>query len=176
MPAPGGPDPDHAWKVLALVNEWIRHADAKAGVTLAFTGALGTMLFNLVQQSNRSDLEFSVLVGIACIALLATAVCCGLTLVPRVDDADEVPEAINRLFYASITKNFKRDRVGYAAVLTTLTAVPGDLIEDIAHQIHANARIATVKNEYARRAIVSAFGAATLVAAVAFLVGIRATP
>lgn len=32
------------------VNEWIRHSDAKAGVTLVFIGVLGTMLFNLVRE------------------------------------------------------------------------------------------------------------------------------
>lgn len=29
------PEPDHAWKALSLVNDWIKHAEGKAGITLA---------------------------------------------------------------------------------------------------------------------------------------------
>lgn len=31
------PEPDQAWKALGLVNDWIKHADAKVGATLAVT-------------------------------------------------------------------------------------------------------------------------------------------
>ncbi|WP_190814252.1 hypothetical protein [Saccharopolyspora pogona] len=56
------PDPDHAWKTLALVNEWIRYADAKAGVTLAFTGVLATMVFNPTKDFDRRSTTFDLLV------------------------------------------------------------------------------------------------------------------
>ena len=33
-----------------MVNEWIRHSDAKASVTLAFTGVMATMTYNLAKD------------------------------------------------------------------------------------------------------------------------------
>lgn len=88
------PDPDHAWKLLSLVNEWIRHSDAKAGVTLAFVGVLGTMLFNLVRGFAQRSLLFDVVVVVACALLVLTAALSGWTLTPRVNDKDVDPEAI----------------------------------------------------------------------------------
>lgn len=166
------PEPDHAWKALSLVNDWIRHSDAKAGVTLAFVGALGAMLFNLLRDSTVRNPGFDIVVVAGCCFLLLTAVLCALTLTPRVNDRDAVPEAINRLFFKSISKNFHGDRPGYAEVLSTLTSDPQELVKDLAHQIHANARIATVKGEFATWAIRSALVAGACIALVALLIGI----
>lgn len=33
------PTPDHAWKALSVTNKWVRHADAKTEITLAFVAA-----------------------------------------------------------------------------------------------------------------------------------------
>ena len=59
------PNPDHAWKLLGLVNEWIRHSDAKAGVTLAFTGVLGAMAFNLAKDFEQRSFLFDSVVVLA---------------------------------------------------------------------------------------------------------------
>lgn len=45
------PAPDHAWKALSVTNEWVRHADAKTGITLAFVAATATALFSGSSQS-----------------------------------------------------------------------------------------------------------------------------
>lgn len=166
------PDPDHAWKALALVNEWIRHSDAKAGVTLAFAGVLGAMTFNLAKDSTARSLAFDVLVVVACALLVLTGGLCGWTLTPRVNDKDADRDAINRLFFASISRSFKGQRQEFADVLHTLTADPVELTRDLAHQIHANARIATVKAEYAKWAIRTVLAAGAVVAALAIAIGI----
>lgn len=166
------PDPDHAWKLLSLVNEWIRHSDAKSGVTLAFVGALGTMLFNLANGFEPRSLFFDVIVVIACALLGLTTALCGWTLTPRVDDKDVDPEAINRVFFASIARHFKGDRPGYTEVLSTLTSDPHELVRDLADQVHANAKIATLKAKYVKWAIRSALGAGACVALVAIIVGL----
>lgn len=166
------PEPDHAWKALSLVNEWIRHSDAKAGVTLAFVGALATMLFNLLRIPAERNVGFILVVVGGCGFLLLAAVLCGLTLTPRVNDRDAVPEAINRLFFKSISAHFSGDRPGYAEVLSTLTSDRRELVKDLAHQIHANARIATVKGELVKWAIRSALVAGACVGGVAALVGL----
>lgn len=81
-----GPNPDHAWKTLALMNEWIRHSDAKAGVTLAFAGVMATTTFNLAKDFTPRSVVFDSLVVIACILLICTGALCGWTLTPRVKD------------------------------------------------------------------------------------------
>jgi len=172
-PAVGAPpDPDHAWKALSLVNEWIRHSDAKAGVTLAFTGALGAMLFNLVRESTTRSFPYDVVVIAGCCFLLLTAGLCAWTLTPRVNDRDADPESINRLFFASISRHFKGERLRYTEVISTLTSDPRELVKDLADQIHANARIATLKAKYAKWAIRSALISGACVAAVALIIGV----
>lgn len=173
-PAPKlpNPDPDHAWRALALMNEWIRHSDAKAGVTLAFVGVLGTMTFNLVKDFYPRDAVFDTLTVVACTLLVLTAALCVWTLTPRLKDRDADSEAINRLFFASIDRHFRGERKRYSEVLRTLTADPVELVADLADQIHANARIATVKAFCAKWAIRSALAAGAAVALLAALVGI----
>lgn len=169
------PNPDHAWKALALVNEWIRHSDAKAGVTLAFTGVLGTMTFNLAKGFEPRSAAFDILVIIACTLLVLTGALCGWTLTPRVNDKDADRDAINRLFFASISRNFNGKRRQYSDVLHTLTANPAELTRDLADQIHANAKIATVKARFAKWAIRSALATGAAVAALAIVMGVTNT-
>lgn len=166
------PNPDHAWKLLGLVNEWIRHADAKAGVTLAFTGVLATMLFSLVKDFDQRTILFDGLVVIAVVLLVLAAGLCAWTLTPRVGDADAEPKAVNRLFFGSITKNFKGNRQYYCDTLGTLTTDPHELTKDLAEQIHANAKIATVKVTAVKRAVRFALAAGSTVAAIASIIGI----
>lgn len=167
------PAPDHAWKLLSLVNEWIRHSDAKAGVTLAFTGFLGTALFNLVRDFTERSLLFDIVVVLGCASLLATAALCGLTLTPRINDRDADPEAINRLFFSSITKHFAGQRPRYKEVLSTLTADSAELIADLADQIHANAKIATLKARWVKWAMRAALVAGGCTGLTAALIGIE---
>ncbi len=172
LPAPAPtPEPDHAWKTLALVNEWIRHADAKAAVTLALTGALATTIFNLVKDFDRRTVLFDLLVVLACALTVLTAALCGWTLTPRVNDKDADPLSINRLYFGSISHHFAGRRPQYADVLNTLTADPSELIKDLAAQIHANAKIATTKAKSAKWAIRSALATGGTVAAIAVIVG-----
>lgn len=178
------PNPDHAWKALALVNEWIRHADTKAAVTLAFTGVLGTMTFNLVKDFQHRTFLFDVLVIVACVLLVATGAMCGLTLTPRftekkkkkkrnksADQDVKVDDVVNRLFYGSISKGFKDKRRQYSDVMRALTADPVELTRDLSDQIHTNAGIATTKNFWVKWAIHAALLAGAAVAGVAIVIG-----
>lgn len=169
------PNPDHAWKTLSLVNEWIRHSDAKAGVTLAFTGVLATIVFNLVKDYDRRSTTFDVFAVIACSLLALTATLCGWALTPRVNDRDADPVSINRLYFGSISHHFKGKRLEYSNVLSTLTADPSELIKDLAAQIHANAKIATTKARAAKWAIRSALATGAVVAALAITVGVSSS-
>lgn len=105
-------NPDHAWKLLGLVNDWIRHADAKATATLAFTGALGTLLYNMVRSLPTTTICENLFATIAAGALLAAGILAGFTLTPRTRTrtGGDKPR-INRLFFAHITQNYHADRV-----------------------------------------------------------------
>lgn len=166
------PNPDHAWKTLALVNEWIRHSDAKASVTLAFTGVMATMTYNLAKDFTSRTALFDTLVGMACLFLFITGAWCGWTLTPRVKDKDADQDAINRLFFGSIDRNFRGKRHEYSEVLHVLTSDPAELTKDLADQIHVNARIATVKASAAKWAIRCALAAGAAIAVLALVVGI----
>jgi len=169
--SPPEPNPDHAWKTLALMNEWIRHSDAKAGVTLAFTGVMATTTFNLAEDFTPRTAVFDSLVVIACLLLIFTGALCGWTLTPRVKDKDADRDAINRLFFASIHKNFRGKRQEYSEVLHVLTSDPVELTKDLADQIHVNARIATVKATAAKWAIRCALAAGAAIAVLALVIG-----
>jgi hypothetical protein len=172
LAGPPEPNPDHAWKTLALMNEWIRHSDAKAGVTLAFTGLMATTTFNLAKDFTERSAVFDSLVVAACLLLIATASFCGWTLTPRVRDKDADRDAINKLFFVSIDQNFRGKRQEYSQVLHTLTADPIELIKEIADQIHVNARIATVKATAAKWAIRCALAAGATIATLVLVIGL----
>lgn len=163
-------DADHAWKLLSLVNEWIRHADAKATATLAFTGALAALLYNLVKKQTDAGAAFDFFAVITCIALGLALLFCGLTLTPRIKDRDPDPDTINRIFFGSITKHYDGKRPAYRDVLKVLTENPQELIKDLADQIHTNARIATTKTRYAQWAIRSVLAAGVFLSIVAILI------
>lgn len=152
------------------MNEWIRHSDAKAGVTLAFIGVLTTMVFNLAKDFSHRTVLFDTLVVLDCALLVLTGALCGWTLTPRVRDKRADPTVVNRLFFVSISRNFEREN--YRVALRNLIANPEELAKDLADQIHANAQIATIKAKYAKWAIRTALAAATGVAALATVIGI----
>ncbi|MDK8796150.1 DUF5706 domain-containing protein [Corynebacterium sp. MSK041] len=154
------------------MNEWIRHSDAKASVTLAFTGVMATMTYNLAKDFTPRTALFDALVFIVCFLLLLTGAFCGWTLTPRVKDKDADRDAINRLFFGSIDQNFSGKRREYSEVLHALTSEPVELMKDLADQIHVNARIATVKASTAKWAIRCALAAGAAIAVLAVFVGI----
>ncbi|MCG7459395.1 MULTISPECIES: Pycsar system effector family protein [Corynebacterium] len=154
------------------MNEWIRHSDAKASVTLAFTGVMATMTYNLAKDVTSRTVLFDTLVGLTCLLLFITGAWCGWTLTPRVKDKDADRDAINRLFFGSIDRNFRGKRHEYSEVLHVLTSNPVELTKDLADQIHVNARIATVKASAAKWAIRYALAAGAAIAVLSLVVGI----
>ena len=66
-------EPDHAWKALSLVNDWIKHAETKAGATLAAAGVVGGVLFNLMQDRHNAGWNLDIASTVCGSAALATA-------------------------------------------------------------------------------------------------------
>jgi Family of unknown function (DUF5706) len=163
---------EHGWKLLSLVNEWIRFADAKAGATLAFAGAMGTLLFNLVKNLTQTGCLLDVTVVATCVLLFAAVLLAGWAIAPRMKDKDVVPDTISRLFFASIAKTYKGKRVEYRDEVKRLTTDTESLVLELADQIHANAGIATTKTQRVTWAVRSALASGVLLAIVTIQVGL----
>lgn len=175
----GTPQPEHAWKALTITNEWVRHADSKTGVTLAFIGATATVLFNLVNGHKDWTWALIVVTGLAVVAIIAAIICAALALLPRLQRYEHkgdaaattvgLDESVNLLFFGDVHRRYRDDRPTYSEVLSLLTSDPVGLTGQIADQIHANAHIASVKFRYANRAIVCELVAVATIAGVALL-------
>lgn len=154
---PSEPDPDQAWKALALVNDWIRHGDAKIGVTLAVTGAAGVMLFNLFKDAPDPSCWMKAFGVLAAIALFLAAASAVIGLVPQVKvGRRREPEAYtNLLFYKHIARGWEGKPADFVRELGSLTFNKQELTEHIGEQVHANANVARRKYEWADRAIKS---------------------
>lgn len=167
------PDVDQAWKLLSLVNDWVRFAEAKAGATLAFSGAMGTILFNLVSHLDNTGWMLNVSVVITCGLLFIAVVLAAWTIAPRVKDPDAVPGSINHLFFASIASKYDGKRIAYRGEVRKLTVDPESLVIELADQVHANAKIATSKTRRVTAAIRFSLIAGVFLAVVTTLVALQ---
>ncbi|UJH71809.1 Pycsar system effector family protein [Ornithinimicrobium sp. INDO-MA30-4] len=163
---------EQAWKLLSMVNEWIRFADAKAGATLAFSGAMGTLLYNVVNELHRRTAWLDVTVVMTCALLFAAVLLAGWTIAPRIKDKDAVPDTVNSLFFASIAANYRGKRLAYRDELSRLSIDSQALVEELADQIHANATIATAKNQRVAWAVRAGLVAGVLLALVTIQVSL----
>lgn len=152
---PKVPDPDHAWKALGLVNDWIRHGDAKISVTLAVTGAAGVMLYNLVKDQTNASLGFGLLAGACAVSLFLAALFAVIGLIPQVRvGSRRQPEAYtNLLFYRHIADGWNGKTAGFVHALGELTIDKQDLTKHIGEQVHANAGVARRKYVWSDRSI-----------------------
>ncbi|MCU0277319.1 MAG: DUF5706 domain-containing protein [Candidatus Nanopelagicales bacterium] len=173
-PLTAPPDTDQAWKSLSLVNDWVKHAEAKLGVTLAATGVSGGLLFNLVKDRGDTTWAFNVAAAVCCVAVFVAGVCAMIGLYPvvrlRQRTADE---AINPLFFHDIATAYKGDAPSYSAVLHTLTTNPDDLVRHLSQQVHANATVAQRKYRWANRAIRALLLDLLMLGAVATIIALK---
>lgn len=165
-----GPDPDHAWKTLTLVNDWIRHADSKIGATVAITAATAVGLYKVVDSVPKPGWVV-VYTSVACgVLLLLTAVQALMALLPRVrmprgPKAQKTSETFdNLLFYRHITRGYPpAQKATYLHSFAELTMDPARLTKQVGEQVYANAAVAEMKYQWSNRAIL------TLAIAVVFL-------
>lgn len=176
------PNPDQAWKALSLVNDWIKHAEAKTGIALAAAGASGVLLYNLVKDQSHPGRVLSAVAVLAGLAILSTglagmvAVLPRLTLNPRklpaIRSAVSTEQDLNSLLYfAHIARKYKGDVPSYVEVFRTLTADDDQLTRQLAQQVHANATVAHRKYRWTNVAIVGLGLDYTFIAIVALIVG-----
>jgi hypothetical protein len=152
--APLPPEPEQAWKALSLVDEWVKHAEAKLGVVLAATAASGGILFNLVRDRSHASVAFDVAAVVCGASVLAAGACAMIGLYPRVRlRRGKAADTVNPLFFHDVARAYNGDAPSYSAVLHTLTTNADDLVRHLGQQIHANATVAHRKYVWANRAI-----------------------
>ncbi|MGW4881336.1 Pycsar system effector family protein [Streptomyces sp. NPDC004262] len=144
-----GPNADHAWKALGLVVDWIKHAEAKAGATLAATGVSGGVLYNLVKDVTAPSTWLILSAMLCALSIVGAGFCAGLVLWPRL----RMKEAPNSLLYFHHIARSQTTSDTYATSLIALTQDVEALVAEIAQQGWANARVAHKKFIWGGRAI-----------------------
>lgn len=154
------PEPDHAWKLLELVNSWIRQADTKAAAALTGAGLIGGTLYNLVHGLDPQALTLPIdIAAVVCAAsaagaaaAAATALLPRLTL-PRSRRSGPPIEQVSPLYFRHISAHHA-DPDEYRAVVGALLRDRSALADEVAGQVWVNSRIANRKYVWANRAIV----------------------
>ncbi|MFG3024731.1 Pycsar system effector family protein [Streptomyces sp. NPDC048254] len=144
-----GPNADHAWKALGLVIDWIKHAETKAGATLAATGVTGGVLYNLVKGVTAPSVWLILSSMLCALAVVGAGLCAGLVLWPRL----KMKEAPTSLLYFHHIARGQTTGDMYATSLVALTQDVEALVAEIARQGWANSKVAHSKYMWGGRAI-----------------------
>lgn len=144
-------DAEQAWRVLGLVNDWLKHAEAKAAGALTIAGVVGGVLYTLVAE--QKDLPWAVgFVAVLCgIAVLASGVSAAVALWPRLK-SKEPPTS--PLYFNHIARQHA-DGSTYHDTLKLVTSKPEDMVRELAAQIWANAHVSQKKFRWAGYSIVA---------------------
>lgn len=137
-------DPDQTWRILALVNEWIKHAETKAAGTLAAAGVSAGVLYNLVKGTSDTSRLLDVVAILCALCIAGGGVCAAWALRPRLRATEE---ATSSLYFHHIARRHPKATKGaeYLAEIQGLTQDPEALVADISSQVWANAHVATDK-------------------------------
>ncbi len=142
-------DPDHAWKTLTLVIDWIKHAETKAAATLAAAGVAGGVLYNLVKDESDPSWVLALASVITGVGVLVAGVSAGAAFWPRLRHREEPSSP---LFFHHIARKHSAPK-GYIAELSLLTGQAETLVQEIAEQVFWNSKVAHRKYQCASLAI-----------------------
>lgn len=164
-------DPDHAWKALALVIDWIKHAETKAGASLAAAGVTGGVLYNLVKDQRNPGPYLATAAVICAVAVLAAGASAALAFLPRLGNPSDAPDS--PLYFRHIAAKHPTKPHTYFDDLHRLTASAEDLVREIAEQVWANSQVASRKYAWATRAVTCLVAALAALAWVALILAVR---
>lgn len=183
MPEPAHLQPDHAWKALNLVNDWVKHAETKSVAILAAAGVAGGVAYNLLKDQSDPGIVLDLVAVVACLMIFLAGLFAMAALAPQLkvpvsgavwdwwrtlwasrtaspaeEEADQAQSEAERnptnlLFYGDIKRQFEHDAPTYTQVLAALTGDDREITDHIARQVHANSLVANRKYVWANRAI-----------------------
>lgn len=164
---------DDAWAVLLLVNDWIKHAEAKLGVIFALVGLLAAGLIALVtdvEEPNSALLSASLISGML---IVFSAICATMGLLPKFR-AQKNAHDVNLLFYGDVAAHFqgRGKELAYVKELEAVLADHDTLSRQIARQAWVNSAVAARKYKWANWAILSG-AVAVLSALVTGIIAVR---
>lgn len=156
------PSPDQTWAVLSLVIEWIKHAETKAGATLAATGVTGGVLYNLLNEQPYTSVWVDTCAFLCVVLIFVSGICAGLALWPRLRSTEAPTSA---LYFDHIARAYRDESTSYVHDFRRMTQDSDRLLTEIGEQVWANAHVAHRKYKWAGRALVSLILALAMLAA-----------
>lgn len=136
--------PDQAWKMLSLVNDWIKHAETKAAGTMTASGIAAGVLYNLLKDVSSPGKLIGILATVCVILIVAAGLAAAWALRPRLWSR-EAPTS--NLYFDHIARRHSKKDGGdaFSDTIRSLSAADFELVGEIAGQIWANAHVARAK-------------------------------
>ncbi len=141
--------------MLGLVNDWVRHAEAKVGATLAATGVTGGVLFNLIKGRPDRSPAMEVTAAVCGALVLLAGLLAGTALLPRLRSKPWRKEPpTSPLYFAHIARRYQGDLwAEYPQALAALSVDRDAVTREIGLQVRANAGVALRKHRLTHAAI-----------------------
>ncbi|QFS93375.1 hypothetical protein FIV07_21665 [Mycobacterium sp. THAF192] len=161
---------DDAWRVLLLINDWIKHADAKTAGTLAAAGVSAGVLYSVVSDVHVLALPTTVCVAATGVCLLFAVVFGGLALRPRLWTCTP---ATSKVYFEHIARAYPKGATQPRSFVQDFTSSFSDsrkVASEVSEQIWAIAHIAAAKYRWVNLAMVFTFLAIVGLALTAFSV------
>jgi pycsar effector protein len=172
-PSPYAPiESAEAWRAVGLVNEWVKHAEAKAATTLAAAGIVTGVLYNLVKGQHEIGLVLGIAAPVCGLLAVAAAVCAVVALWPRLGSRESPTSA---LYFDHIARRYLKAPTEYVTELKRLIASPDELLEQLCQYVWANAHVAHHKYRWAGRGLVALLGAAICLGLIALVIAVKST-
>ena len=162
-------NPDQAWKMLGLINDWIKHAETKAAGTIATSGVAAGVLYNLLKGVTNPGKSIEVPAAICAVFIAVAGLSAAWALRPRLWSREEPTSS---LYFDHIARRHRR-RSGvaeYDKTVRALSAEDAALVGEIAGQIWANAHVARAKYRWASIGLTAVLFALVALAATALAV------
>lgn len=140
--------PDQAWKMLSLVNDWIKHAETKASGTMAAAGVAAGVLYNLLKDVSCPGKLIGIPAAICVVLVVTAGLAAAWALRPRLWSREE---PTSNLYFDHIARRHskKAGAGAFGETIRTLSAADFELVGEIAGQIWANAHVARAKYRWA---------------------------
>lgn len=183
VPTPSTLQPEHAWKALSLVNDWVKHAETKSVATLAAAGVAGGVAYNLLKDQSNPGIILDLVAVVGCLMIFLAGLFAMAALAPQLKpplrgelraklrgmrarrsvppseggteptQSEAERSPTNLLFYGDVKRQYEHDAPTYAQVLAAITGNDREITNHIALQVHANSLVANRKYVWANRAI-----------------------
>lgn len=143
---------DNAWKVLSLVNEWVKHAETKLGVIFAFLGVLAAGQVALLDSLKESKPHSLIILLAGSVCLFISLAFSVFGLLPRM--RIHCSAGANYVFYGWMGDSCNDlSQVEFKTRQLSKYQSAPDLFDDLSQQIRANSQVAVRKYKAANRAL-----------------------